>query len=318
LKEIQRREPQWLTSFPAPAGPDDRSQAPASFARQLDTLDHIEAALVPSLSRSNREGKAILRDDLLGTGLAIAGDGFSNAAAAPVDPSHGLVAVRQACLYPQRRRACLPLGQGRCRAMLFRANLLRTETAVRWDPNRTVSHSRIRRRGSRRLWLLRVLGEFCRAEVIVVYLKLPTDTVLEGSRSIESRKLRNHPPTFKAQVELAVMKGDRTLAEPDQRYGHQRSQITDCMAQLSEWAAQIFDGPKPEPGPNLKELHAKISQLTLEEGFLEGAMLGGFFVHKSDLQLSVKMLWLDFASVRDFVESAEHMWRIQDQRQNCV
>ena len=87
------------------------------------------------------------------------------------------------------------------------------------------------------------------------------------------RKRRNHSPTFKAQVALAAMKGDRTLAELAQQYDIHPNQITDWKTQLLERAAQVFDGPKPEAGPDLKELHAKIGQLTLENDFLEGALI---------------------------------------------
>lgn len=86
------------------------------------------------------------------------------------------------------------------------------------------------------------------------------------------RKRRNHSPTFKAQVALAAMKGDKTLAELAQQYDLHPNQITDWKTQLLERAAQVFDGPKPESGPDLKVLHAKIGQLTLENDFLEGAL----------------------------------------------
>ena len=87
------------------------------------------------------------------------------------------------------------------------------------------------------------------------------------------RKRRNHSPAFKATVALAAaMKGDRTLAELAQQYDVHPNQITDWKAQMLERAAQVFDGPKPEPGPDLKVLHAKIGQLTLENEFLEGAL----------------------------------------------
>ncbi|OQA31359.1 MAG: Transposase [Betaproteobacteria bacterium ADurb.Bin341] len=86
------------------------------------------------------------------------------------------------------------------------------------------------------------------------------------------RKRRNHSPTFKAQVALAAMKGDRTLADLAQQFDVHPNQITDWKTQLLERAAQVFDGPKPEAVPDLKELHAKIGQLTLENDFLESAL----------------------------------------------
>lgn len=97
--------------------------------------------------------------------------------------------------------------------------------------------------------------------------------VLKVSKSMARRKRPNHSPTFNAQVALAAMKGDRTLAELAQQYDIHPNQITDWKTQLLERAAQVFDGPKLEAGPDLKELHAKIGQLTLKNDFLEGALI---------------------------------------------
>ncbi len=57
------------------------------------------------------------------------------------------------------------------------------------------------------------------------------------------------------------------LAELAQEYNIHPNQITDWETQLLERAAQVFDGPKPEAGPELKELHAKIGPLMLESDF---------------------------------------------------
>ena len=103
--------------------------------------------------------------------------------------------------------------------------------------------------------------------------QLAARAALKGSKSMGRRKRRNHSPRFKAQVALAAMKGDRTLAELAQQYDIHPNRITDWKTQLLERAAQVFDGPKTEPGPDLKELHAKIGQLTLENDFLEGALI---------------------------------------------
>ena len=72
------------------------------------------------------------------------------------------------------------------------------------------------------------------------------------------RARRNHTPAFKAKVALAAIKGDRTLA------------------QLEGGAANVFgpgggNGAEP-PAVDVKSLHAKIGELTLENDFLEGAL----------------------------------------------
>lgn len=86
------------------------------------------------------------------------------------------------------------------------------------------------------------------------------------------RKRRNHAPAFKAQVALAALKGDKTLAELAQQHDIHPNQITDWKTQLLERAAQVFDGGPPAEAPDLKTLHAKIGELTLENDFLESAL----------------------------------------------
>ena len=84
---------------------------------------------------------------------------------------------------------------------------------------------------------------------------------------------RNHSAAFKAQVALAALAGDKTLAELAQKFQVHPTQITDWKRQLKGQAASVFDkGGKAEPEVDLKTLHAKIGQLTLENDFLEGAL----------------------------------------------
>ena len=88
------------------------------------------------------------------------------------------------------------------------------------------------------------------------------------------RKRRNHSPAFKAQVALAALKGDKTLAELAQRHDVHPNQIAEWKTQLLERAAQVFGetSPASASGPDLKTLHAKIGQLSLENDFLESAL----------------------------------------------
>lgn len=51
------------------------------------------------------------------------------------------------------------------------------------------------------------------------------------------------------------------------------TQITDRKQQLLARASDVFGGAQPPADtPDLKTLHAKIGQLTLENEFLEGAL----------------------------------------------
>jgi len=87
------------------------------------------------------------------------------------------------------------------------------------------------------------------------------------------RTRRNHGATFKAQVALAAVKGDKTLAELAEHFHVHPTQITEWKQQLLARAADVFGGAKPTSDtPDLKTLHAKIGQLALENDYLEGAL----------------------------------------------
>jgi transposase len=88
------------------------------------------------------------------------------------------------------------------------------------------------------------------------------------------RPRRNHTPSFKAKVALAAIKGDRTLAQLAEQFDVHPNQITSWKAQLEEGAADVFGsgGGGVQPAVDVKSLHAKIGELTLENDFLEGAL----------------------------------------------
>jgi transposase len=87
------------------------------------------------------------------------------------------------------------------------------------------------------------------------------------------RPRRNHTPGFKAKVALAAIKGDRTLAELAEQFDVHPNQITSWKAQLEGGAADVF-GPgggngTAQPAVDVKSLHAKIGELTLENDLYE-------------------------------------------------
>ena len=90
------------------------------------------------------------------------------------------------------------------------------------------------------------------------------------------RTRRTHSPVFKAKVALAAIKGEKTLAELAKLHDVHPHQITAWKAQLQEGAAGVFgSGSKAgetAPAVDLKLLHAKIGELTLEKDFLSGAL----------------------------------------------
>ena len=88
------------------------------------------------------------------------------------------------------------------------------------------------------------------------------------------RTRRDHGATFKAQVALAAVKGDKTLAELAEQFRVHPTQITEWKQQLLVRAADVFGGTRPTSDtPDLKTLHAKIGQLALENDFLEHALI---------------------------------------------
>jgi len=87
------------------------------------------------------------------------------------------------------------------------------------------------------------------------------------------RPRRNHSPAFKAKVALEAAKGEYTLAELAKKFDVHPNQITQWKVQLLERMGEVFDRPsQASPAVDLKALHAKIGELTLENDFLEGAL----------------------------------------------
>ena len=75
---------------------------------------------------------------------------------------------------------------------------------------------------------------------------------------------------------LAAIKGEKTLAELAKLFDVHPHQITAWKAQLQEGAAGVFGSgvaaTDAVPVVDLKVLHAKIGELTLEKDFLSGAL----------------------------------------------
>ena len=90
------------------------------------------------------------------------------------------------------------------------------------------------------------------------------------------RTRRTHSPCFRAKVALAAIKGEKTLSELAKVFDVHPQQITAWKAQLQEGAAGVFGsgpaGAETAPVVDLKLLHAKIGELTLEKDFLSGAL----------------------------------------------
>jgi transposase len=123
---------------------------------------------------------------------------------------------------------------------------------------------------------------------------------------MSKRPRRNHAPAFKAKVALAAIKGEKTLAELAQQFDVHPNRITQWKAQLLEGAAGIFGAEARSdptaPAVDLKTLHAKIGELTLENDFLEGAL------SKAGLEVVLKD-WVIDTNDTHVHQTAQPAWR---------
>ena len=90
---------------------------------------------------------------------------------------------------------------------------------------------------------------------------------------MSKRPRRNHGAAFKAKVALEAIKEEQTLVELAERFQIHPSQITEWKKHLLERAEDVFTkDKKPDDVPDVKELHAKIGQLAMENDFLAVAL----------------------------------------------
>lgn len=85
------------------------------------------------------------------------------------------------------------------------------------------------------------------------------------------RKRRNLSAAFRAKITPSAARGDKTLAELAEQYEVHPNQIQDWRRKLVDNAEHLFErgaGRENDTEHKLKELHAKIGQLTMERDFL--------------------------------------------------
>ena len=108
---------------------------------------------------------------------------------------------------------------------------------------------------------------------------------------MQRRPRRNHTPAFKAKVALAAIKGDRALAQLAEQFDVHPNQITSWKAQLESGAADVF-GPgggstAAQPAVDVKSLHAKIGELTLENDLYERSFVKALYFMQPPWQWGV-------------------------------
>ena len=89
------------------------------------------------------------------------------------------------------------------------------------------------------------------------------------------RSRRNHASKFKARIALEALRGDLTLAELASRHGVHATQIAAWRKQALEHLSEVFDNGSPvleDAERHIRELRAKVGELTMERDFLSGAL----------------------------------------------
>lgn len=88
---------------------------------------------------------------------------------------------------------------------------------------------------------------------------------------MKRRARRNHTSTFKAKVAIAAIRSERTISEIAKQFDVHPNQVTTWKAQLEGGSADVFDTGAAEathaPAVDVKSLHAKIGELTLENDY---------------------------------------------------
>jgi transposase len=90
-----------------------------------------------------------------------------------------------------------------------------------------------------------------------------------------SKKRRKFTAEFKTRVALNALSGEHTLSEIASKYGVHPNQVSQWKKQAKEGIAASFSGKaqkvQQSDEARIKELHAKIGQLTVEKDFLQQA-----------------------------------------------
>jgi len=90
------------------------------------------------------------------------------------------------------------------------------------------------------------------------------------------RKRRRFTADFKARVAVESLRGDKTIQEIAGKHQVHPNQVSVWKRQAMDGLSAVFsngaDGTRRDHEAEIKELHAKIGQLTVERDFLAGGL----------------------------------------------
>lgn len=88
-------------------------------------------------------------------------------------------------------------------------------------------------------------------------------------------KRKRYSSSFKAKVALEALRGEKTMSELSAKYGVHPNMLAGWKRKAVEGMADIFSSNGSRSGrtneSEIKDLHAKIGQLTVERDFLSKA-----------------------------------------------
>lgn len=89
-------------------------------------------------------------------------------------------------------------------------------------------------------------------------------------------KRRRFTAEFKARVALEALRGDKTIQEIAARHQVHPNQVSTWKRQAVDGLGEVFSNgaerARRDREAEIKELHAKIGQLTVERDFLAGGL----------------------------------------------
>ena len=88
-------------------------------------------------------------------------------------------------------------------------------------------------------------------------------------------KRKRYAASFKAKVALEALRGEKTMSELSAKYGVHPNMIAGWKKKAVEGMVDVFSSKENKSGQvnesQVKDLHAKIGQLTVERDFLSKA-----------------------------------------------